>query len=101
MVMITEELFTRIVNFMNPGVGVLVLWCGHISYKVKIHYFFKIFYLFSKAQIRQTNSILMMSTKIVNFMTSGARILVLGCGQISHIVKMYYFCKNLHLFTQA
>ena len=101
MVMMTEELFTRIVNFMNPGVGVLVLWCGHISYKVKIHYFFKIFYLFSKAQNRQTNSILMMSTKSVNFMNPGVGVLVLRCDHISHIVKMYYFCKNLHLFTQA
>ena len=97
----TEEWFTRIVNFMNPGVGVLLLWCGHISYKVKIHYFYKNLFLFSQAQIRQTNSIAMMSTKNVNFMTSGAGALVLGCGQISHIVKMYYFCKNLHLFTQA
>ena len=30
------------------------------------------------------------STKIVNFMTLGAGVLVLGCGDISHIVKMHY-----------
>ena len=35
------------------------------------------------------------STKIVNFMTPGAGVLVLGCGHISHIVKMHYFFKNL------
>ena len=29
--------------------------------------------------------------KIVNFMTYGAGVLVLGCGHISHIVKMHYF----------
>ena len=35
------------------------------------------------------------STKIVNFMTPGAGVLVLGRGQISHIVKMHYSFKNL------
>ena len=30
------------------------------------------------------------STQIVNFMTSGAVVLVLGRGHISHIVKMHY-----------
>ena len=34
-------------------------------------------------------------TKIVNFMTPGAVIFVLGRGQISHIVSMHYFLKNL------
>ena len=29
------------------------------------------------------------STKIENFMTTGAGVLVLGCGHISHIVKMH------------
>ena len=40
-VMITKEGSTKIVNFMSPGAGVLVLGCCHISYRVKIHYFFK------------------------------------------------------------
>ena len=35
------------------------------------------------------------STKIVNSITPEARVLVLGCGHISHIVKMHYFFKNL------
>ena len=35
------------------------------------------------------------STKIVNFMTPGAGVLVLGRDHISHIVKMHYFFKNL------
>ena len=34
--MMTEEGSTKIVNFMIPGVGVLVLRCGHISYIIKI-----------------------------------------------------------------
>ena len=41
------------------------------------------------------------STKIVNFTTPGAGVLVLGCGHLSHIVKMHYFFKNLLLYSQA
>ena len=41
------------------------------------------------------------STKIVNFMTHGAEVLVLGRGHISHIVKMQYSFKNLLLYSQA
>ena len=47
------------------------------------------------AVIRQTKYVVMMtkegSTKIVNFVTPGAEVLVLGRGHISHIVKMHYF----------
>ena len=39
--MVIEEESTKIVNFTTPGVGILVLRCGHISSIVKIHYFFK------------------------------------------------------------
>ena len=39
-------------------------------------------------------------TKIVNFMTHGAGVLVLGRDHISHIVKMHYFFKNLLLYFQ-
>ena len=38
------------------------------------------------------------STKIVNFKPPGARILALGCGLISHMVKMHYFFK-IFFFT--
>ena len=42
------------------------------------------------------------STKIVNFMTPGARVLVLGRGHIIHIVKMHYFFKkSFSLLSQA
>ena len=68
-------------------------------------YFFKILLLYSQAYIRQTKYIVMMtkegSTKIVNFMTPGAGVLVLGRGHINHIVKMHYFFKNLLLYSQA
>ena len=39
--MMTKEGSTKIVNFMNPGAGVLALGCGNISKKVKKHYSFK------------------------------------------------------------
>ena len=34
-------------------------------------------------------------TKIVNFMTPGAVVLVLGRDRISHKRKMHYFCKKI------
>ena len=104
-VMMTMERSTKIVNFMTPGAGVLVLGHGHISHIVKMHYFFKNLLLYSQAWIRQTKYIVMMtterSTKIVNFMTPGAGVLVLGRGHISHIMKMHYFFKNLLLYFKA
>ena len=79
--MMTTERSTKILNFMTPGVGVLVLGRGHISNIVKMHYFFKNRLLYSQAYIRQTKYVVMMtkegSTKIVNFMTPGAGVGVL------------------------
>ena len=40
-VIMTKEGSTKIVNFMIPGAGVLVLGRGHISHLVKMHCFFK------------------------------------------------------------
>ena len=39
------------------------------------------------------------STKIVNVMTLGTGFLELGCGHISHIVKMLYSFKNPLLYS--
>ena len=93
-VMMTKERSTKIVNFMTPVEGVLVLGRGHISHRVKMHYFFKNL-LYSQALIRQTKYVVMMtkerSTKIINVMTTGAGVLVLWRDRISHIVKMHYF----------
>ena len=101
----SKEGSTKIVNFMTPRSGVLVLGYGHISQIVKMHYFFKNLHLYSDAYIRQTKYIIMMtkerSTKIVTFMTPRAGVFVLGCCHISHIVKMHYFFKNLLLYFQA
>ena len=62
---------------------------------VKLRYFLKNFLPYSQAYIRQTKYIVMItkegSTKIVNFMRPGPGVLVLGCGHISHMVKMHFF----------
>ena len=69
---------------------------------VKLMYFLKNLLLYSGAWFRQTKCIVIMtkegSTKIVNFMTPGTGVLVLGRGHIGHIVKMYYFSK-IFFFT--
>ena len=58
-------------------------------------YFFKNLLLEPGAMSIHTKCIVMMtkeeSTKILNFMTHGAGVVVQGRGQISHIVKMHYF----------
>ena len=96
---------TKIVFYMTPEGGVLVLGRGYLSHIVKMHYFFKNLLLYSQAYIRQTKYIVLInkegSTKIVTFMTPGAGVLVLGCGHISHIVKIHYFIKNLLLYSGA
>ena len=86
-VMMTKEGSTKIVNFITPGAGVLLLGRGHISHIVKMHYFFKNL-LYTQAYIRQTKYVVMMtkegSTKVI-------KVLVLGHGHISHILKLHYF----------
>ena len=61
--------------------------------------------LYSGVWFRQTKCIGMIIkdgyTKIVNFMTPGEGVLLLGRGHISHIVKMHYFFKNLRLYSQG
>ena len=65
-------------------------------------YFLKSLLLYSHAFIGQTKYIVMItnegSIKIVSFITPGAGVLVLGCGHISHLVKMHYFLKYLLYF---
>ena len=41
------------------------------------------------------------STKILDFMTPRAGVLVLGRGHISHLMKIHYFFTNLLLYSQA
>ena len=103
-VMIAKEGSTKIVTFMTLGAGVFVLGYGHINNIVKMHYFFK------KSSsllpgIDQTNYglyIVLMtkerSTKIVNFMTPRAGVLMLGCGHISHYSE-YVVSSTLSIYS--
>ena len=72
-VMVSQEGYTKIVNFLTPRAGIIVLGRGHVSDIVKIHFFYTNLLLYSQAQIRQTEDIVRMSkegfAKIVNFMT--------------------------------
>ena len=52
---------TKIVNFMSPGAEVLALGRGHISHTVKMYYYFKNIFLFSRALIRPTKYIVLMT----------------------------------------
>ena len=65
-----------------------------------MYFFKKNLLLYSGARYRQTKCIVMMtkgvSTKIVNFMTPGAGVFVLGRGHISHKVKMHYSFKIVY-----
>ena len=62
--MVSEEGCSKIVNFLTPGVGVLVLRCGHISNIVKINYFYENLLFYSQAQIRQTEGIVMIQGRV-------------------------------------
>ena len=97
----TKERSTKIVYYITPGAGVLALGCGHISHTVKMGYVFKNYLLYSQAYIKQM--VIMIKngfSKNVTFMTPRAGVLALGRGHNSHIVKMYYFFKNLPLYSQ-
>ena len=101
----TKEGSTKIINVMTPGAGVLVKGRGHIGHIAKLHYFFKNLLLYCQVLIRQIKYAVIMtkegSTKIINFITPGAGVLVLGCGHISHIVRLHYFFTNLFISYQA
>ena len=76
---------TKLVNFIKPKAGVLVLGAWpYQSYSENALCFLNL--LYSQAQIRQTKYIVMMtkegSTKIVNIIIPGAGVLVLGRGLI-------------------
>ena len=70
--MMTKEGSTKIINFMIPGVGVVVLGGAHIlGHLVKMYYLFKNFL----SRINQTNLVTKeWSTKTLNFMTPGAEV---------------------------
>ena len=87
--MMNEEESSKIIYFMTPGAGTLVLGRYHISNTWEMHYFFKNLLLYSRARFRQTKGIVMMTkegcTLFVNLMTSGTGVFVLGRAHISNI----------------
>ena len=89
LVMITNEGSTKIVNFMTPWEGVLVLGCGHINHTVKINYFFQNVFLYSEAWFRQTWCKLMLTHEV--FWISW----LLGQGHITHENVMFLFFSIL------
>ena len=44
-----KEGSAKIIYFMTPGAGVIVLQLGHISHIVKMHFFFKNIFLYTQA----------------------------------------------------
>ena len=70
--MMTKEKSTKVVNFMTPGAGVLVLWHGHI---VEIQYFV---------------------SKIVNFINPGDGFLCKGVAILVIIVYMDIFYSTIY-----
>ncbi|XP_062584314.1 uncharacterized protein LOC134246070 [Saccostrea cucullata] len=100
-IMMSKSASSKIVNFMAPGSGVLVLERGSIDYIVKMHYFCDEHLLCSWVLDKLTKHIVKMSksasSKIVNFMAPGSGVLVLGWGSIDNTVKMHYFFENILL----
>ena len=41
------------------------------------------------------------SPKVLKKNTAGPGVFVIGCGHLSHVVKMHYFFKNHLLYSQA
>ena len=79
---------TKIVNFMTPGAGVLVLEPGQISHILKCIISIMSFSLLPGIDKKNKYIVLMTKegfTKIINFMTPGAGVHVLELGHISHI----------------
>ena len=73
--------------------------CDYFSYEVKMHYFFKnrILYLWAKIKKNKCTVIIMTKEglpKLQISWPSGGKVLVLGCGHISHIGKIHYFFKT-------
>ena len=84
----TKERSTKIVNFIPPGGRVSCAYGdSHLCHIVKMHYLFRnLFILKHRSDKLNISHIVIMtkemSTKIVNSITSGTWVLVLGRGKI-------------------
>ena len=95
--MMTTEGCIKIVNFMIPRIWVLLQGCIHQSHALKMHFFFKS--LFLLPGIYKTNYVHSNNDQGKVYQNCkchdlGARVRVLGCGHIRHIMKIHYFFKN-------
>ena len=92
LVMMIREASTEIVNFMTPGVGVLVLRRGHTNHILKMHYFLKNLHLcFSQAWIRQIKCIvIMIKEEILKFKCRTPKAEGLGTGGGQEGEGLYY-----------
>lgn len=87
---------------MSPGIGVLTLGLVKNVYIVLKHKMFKTLLLYTSTDIEQKDSLLRKTTKssakIVYFdMSPKIRVLILGRGQIGHIIFMHVFVLNSFL----
>ena len=99
--MMTKEGFTKIVNFMTPGVGVFVLGRGHINHTVKYIISLKIF--FQLPGINQTNQACSNHDQgrvyqNCKFHNPWVGVLVLGRGHISHNETALFLLLSSSLF---
>ena len=91
--MMTKKESTKIVNLMTPREGFFVLGRNHVSYKVKMHIFFKNLFLYSRVWFRQSKCIVMMtkesSTKIIPMLVllnKGMRTLVFTADPCKYLI---------------
>lgn len=89
-----KPLPSKTIYFMSPGIGVLTLGLVKNVYIVLKHKMFKTLLLYTSTEIEQKDSLLRKTTKssakIVYFdMSPKIRVLILGRGQIGHIIFMH------------
>ena len=101
--MMTKKGSNKIVNFIISGkvVYLLVLGCGHIFHIVRMYYCIICFKFILLLSIDQTNWVQLIdmvtkkgSTKSVNFITQGTKVLVVGHDHLSFIKMLHFFKKS-------
>ena len=105
LVIITKVGSTKFVNFYDPRARGSSARVWIYKTKGEMHYFF-----FKSSSllpgIDQTNLVYSNDDhgkvyQNFNFRDPRGRVLVLGCGRISHIVEIHFSYKNLLLYSQA
>lgn len=92
-VMMSKEGWNTIFNFRTQGKGFVL---GHIGQKVKCMISFwssPLFLCINEKNYLYCNNDRWRSTKIINYLTHGPKVLILGCVIKKHIAKVHYL-KN-------